>query len=392
MKKKLVAIIILVFIVSISVKHFRRIETYFAEEKYYKILEKIGLIKRCFQPIQNFQEIFLQEGLDYLSLDKKTVSEGLQKLDIDLNQSQISKIPTITHHIYFTDSNDKLNDFYIAKMKTNFLRLNNVSESWQHFIWTNKPEIFPEKFLELKGVQFKNINEFKEHPLFRVLLDTLQKGKKSKAFYSEASDTLRFMAVQQYGGIYQDMDYEIYNPEVLYSLMKNFDFIGGREKTTLESYYGSAFLAAKKFHPIVNYAVELKYRNLYSLHKPQYIEYPCYSNDFIYFNAPPLLTISYFKNNNIAGNNDIILPAWMIFNTSFARIKNKTCNYNSISKAVFEKSGKNLDSLIAEFTKTENNSSYKKLPIIGADMFCGNWYDNKHNKKNQYKWKLPWND
>lgn len=388
MKKKFIISFILILIAIVSIKHNHKIKTYFVEEKYYKVLAQLNLIKRCFQPMQNFQDVFIQEGIEYNKANEAVVLDGLNKLKSNLQEGSDLKIPAITHHIYFSSNIKKLNDFYIAKMTANFEKLNALESRWKHYIWTNNPEIFPQEIIHFKGVEIKDINELNGHILYQNLIYVLNKGVNSRAYFAEGSDILRFMVVNQFGGIYQDMDYEIYNAKALESLMKKFDFIGGRENNNSESYYGSAFFAAKANHPILNNAIEMKYRNLDDKKMPEYIKYPCYSNDLIYFNSPPLLTVAYFNRNNIDGNSDIILPSWMIFNNIFARFKNKTCAYNDIKKEEFEYNNQNLKKLMIEFKSLNKEDS--KFDIIGADMFCGNWYDDQHNSKTQYRWNWFW--
>ena len=348
----------------------------------------LNILKPCYNASDDFFKIFAQEGINYSELEQKITRKTQDKLSkIIANDNNKSKIPPITHHIYFTpeESSKQLNDFYNETMKATFARLNNLNIKWNHYIWTNNPKIFPEDLKQIKGVEIKSIAELSSHILYKDLVESIKNGEKQKAYYSQASDILRFLLVQKFGGIYGDMDYEIYNAKALYELMQNFDFIGGKETSQDKSYYGSAFLAAKANHPILNEIIKKYYRNAYDKNPPEYIKYPCRPTDGIYFNAPPLVTISFFKKNNIEENNDIILPSWMIFNVSFARFKNKTCDYNSITKSEAIKNNNNLAKLIEQFINKSDNHSNEK--IIGADMFCGGWASgNKEIKKRIYYW------
>lgn len=368
-------------------RHKIRIRQYFAEEGYYRILQNLHIIKRCYQPYQDFEDIFEQEGFNYIALDRMTTTESIIKLSEDIIvKDNKFKIPPISHHIYFSQSNI-LNDFYFEKIKANFERLNSLGVKWKHFLWTNKPSLFDKEITSIEGVVIKDPEEFKDSVLYNIFQDSLKKGEGSRAYYAEASDILRFMLIQKYGGIYNDMDYEIYDAEKLTEYMKKFDFIGGRETTKIQSYYGSSFFAAKPNHPVLNEAIARRYRNSIATNIPDYVKYPCYSNDFIYFNSPPLLTIAYFAKNNIDGNNDIILPSWVIFNHDFARFKNKTCHYTEINREQFRFDAGILKQILADFKdKDENHKSLHNFSIIGADMFCGNWYDDERNKKEKYYW------
>ena len=357
------------------------------------------IMKPCYRADKDPIEVFKQEGFDYFVLDKKVTEDGLKKIANRDLKAQNFKIPTISHHIYFTSTKApaKLNAYYSEKMKASFNKLNMLDPNWQHYIWTNMPEIFPKELLQIHGVEIKSINEFKEHQLYPYLVEAVKKGDELIPYFSESSDILRYIALQKFGGMYNDMDYEIFNPAELLKLLKEFDFIGGREVTKEFSYYGSAFMAAKINHPIIDEAVNRLLRNYGLNNVPSYIKHPCSEHARIYANAPPLLTMSYFAKNNINGNNDIILPTWMIFNATFARFKNIDCNYNAVTKEIFNQREENLQHLLEIYpinTKEEgvddSNIYYsirdrKLYPIVGADMFCGGWSKNsKAIKKRKY--------
>jgi hypothetical protein len=410
-KKKIFSIVcygLIVTIFCIALIKKDKIIRYIENERYkrtfYNIFVMLGKAERCYIPQKHIIEVFNQENIDYYSEDLKITKSSLEKLsNLNLETGNL-RIPLITHHIYFS-FNNKLNEFYIEKMKANFSRLNAISPNWQHYIWTNKADLFPQEITEIKGVKTRFIEELSDHPLYEILSHTIEKGKKLKAYFSEASDLSRFMLLQTIGGIYNDMDYEIYNAEELLKLIKRFDFIGGRELYNRKSYYGSAFIAAKPNHPILNDLITREINNYKKLNVADYIKYPCTELDRIYFNAPPLVTLSYFKKNNIDGNNDIILPAWMIYNFDYAHYKNKTCEYNTIKKEDFIKDG--LAELLSDYSKNPeipkenkdnhnisqediNNIYYNinkrgEFPIIGADMGCGTWVE-KTNPKYWY-WK-----
>ncbi len=384
---------------------YKKIYRYFAEQRYYSILVMLDLAKPCYDPYKKRADIFIHEHFDYQTENNQVVLDGLNKISQPLQSKQFVKIPLITHQIYFSHKNrtKPLADFYIEKMKATYAKLNELSNDWQHIIWTNNPNIFSEEITQFPGVKFKSISELHQHPLYNTLITTIEKASDLVAYLAEASDLFRLMALQKYGGIYYDMDYEIYNAAELLKYMQNFDFLGGRESVNSHSYYGNSFLAAKPNHPVINQAMNLMKRNYYPTSKsPLYIQYPCTENDRLYFNGPPLITLAYFAKNNIDGNNDLILPGWMIFNLYFAHFKNKYCDYAKITKEDFEQNNQNLHLLIEEFkkrfkqedindfykienilTKDEDNIYYNlkyrdQLPIIGADMGCGTWVTAKN--------------
>ena len=397
MKNKKLIILLITITLSILIIQFLPVKSFF-----YETLIKTHIIKRCYEKNYDFNEIFNQENLDYALEDKKVTTASLEKLlNTNPDVQNHFKIPLITHHIYFTSSSNpiKLNDFYIEKMKLNFSKLNLEAKSWKHYIWTNNPHIIPEQLLNIHGVEIKQIADIKKHALYNELEEITNKGDSNKAYFAEAADLLRLIAIEIFGGIYNDMDYEIYNAKALTNLMTKFDFIGGREMSTIKSFYGNSFIAAKPEHPILIESLKLNFRNHQKENAPEYIKYPCKESTRIYFNGPPLITIAYFLKNNINDNIDIILPSWMIFNADFAHFKNKTCDYKNISKTIFINNDLKLSKLLEEHRfsiQTEdneneyiqniyyNNKYNKDFPIIGADMFCGNWIIGNQFKRNYY--------
>lgn len=391
------------------------IQNFFEKQRYYKYLLKLNFIKHCYVAHPDIEEILAQEGFDYFSKDKEVTSDGLKKLeDKTIKDKDVPTIPTISHRVYFSaqDSQKKLDDFYIEEMKLHFNNLNSLSDTWKHLIWTNQPNLFPEEITDIKGVEVRSIEEFKDHPSYDYVIEALKKGNDSRPYLTEATDFVRLMVVQKFGGVYTDNDYEIYNLEKFSDLMNKFDFIGARETIRLDSFYTNSFFAAKPDHPILNDVLERRLRNYNILEAPTYTKYPCNIYDRILFNGPVLMAISYFAKNNIEGNNDIILPSWMMMNMDFSRYKNNNCKLSEITKDSFKENSKNLDQIISSFVikpkleewqytynlehpSSEQNIYYNlkdrsMFSIIGSDASCGTWIIKGNHKKFHY-WNWPWN-
>ncbi len=395
--------IILIFFVTLGIA--LSISSMKPKDLYYQALVKMHILKPCYSPNKDFLEVFKQEGFDYEAINKEVILTSLNKLENQSIPENDLKIPTITHHIYFIpeESSKPLLNFYIKKMEANFNKLNEIYPDWQHYLWSNNPKIFTEHIKQTKNVVVRNITELQNHSLYPDLINIIKNGNNNKAYFMEASDILRLMVLQKFGGIYNDMDYEIYNAPSLFGLMKRFDFIAGREFPKPYSYYGNSFMVAKANHPIINEALDrLKKHNIDQSNIPDYVKYPCNFYDKLYFNSPPLITIAYFSKNNIDGNNDVILPSWMALNVDFARFKNGECDYAKINKIGFDITNKNLNQLITQFSTeiqnteesedlTKRNIYYNytnrvKFDIIGADMFCGTWVDKKVSRN--YYWNF----
>jgi hypothetical protein len=405
MKKKTIIFIALILVALFTAFKWNKLKTYFIEEKYYSVLSTLRITKPHYKPYKNFYEIFTEEGFSYNKNNSKIIHSSLDKLKNITQQPDKFTIPMITHQVYFTPANStkKLDDFYIENLKLSFEKLGKFG-NWQHNIWTNNPALFS----SISNANIRNINEFKDHPLYKNLQAMLLNGAESKAYLAESSDLVRLMALQKFGGIYKDMDYEIYNVEAFFNMMKKFDFIGGRERLSIKSYYGNSFIATKPNHPVINQAMKNLIRN-HNLNEstPNYLKYPSMEFDRIYFNGPPLITIAYFAKNNLDGNADLILPPWMIYNVNFAHTKNKYCNFSAITKEEFYQNNANLGKLITDFTTNSKdeipndgkitnaeqniyyNTKYRsQYEIIGADMFCGSWVAGNKFKRNFY-WNIP---
>jgi len=400
--KKIIALFIIIALLAFAKTKSGKIEKYLAEDRYYSILAMAGMAERCYNPHKHAAEMFIQEGFDYKQADKQAIQDSFDKItEKNIDESTQPKIPTITHHVFFTSETNsaKLSDFYIEEFKINFSRLNSIDKTWKHNIWTNVPELFPEEVTSIKGVKVRSITEFQQHPLYNKITEAVKEGVNYKARFAEASDLSRLLILQKFGGIYSDMDYEIYNAPELFSYMKRFDFIGGREHIRKISYYANSFIATKPDHPIINEAIEKLLRNyrrdLKDTNTPDYIKYPCTENDRIYSNGPMLMTIAYLSKNNLDGNKDVILPPWMLLNLDFSHYKNKVCDYSQISREAFIKNTDNLDRLLEDYIKNiidnrEGNIYYslktrQSFPIIGADMGCGTWVTLQHPRL--WHWK-----
>lgn len=413
------AVILAVILTKNLIKNWHNIERridYLHSNEMYNKLVNMKLLKKCYYAYE-INEYFSQEGLDFEAENKKLINNSLKKLyDRSITTSTDAlKIPTITHSIYFTSSQKpiQLNDFYIFVKQESFIKLNSTGHHWEHNFWTDNPEIIPPEIKAIKGVKVRNINEFSDHFLYQSLINLLQKGNTLKGYFASASDLLRYMAIEKFGGIYFDLDYEIYHPNVLINYFQRFDFLGARDDN---GYLANGFMAAKAHHPILKKALELEARNQGLEGKakiPDSIKYPCEEYQKIFYSGPPLLTTAYFLAANTENNNDIALPNWVSLNFDLSRYKNKYCQYAKITKEDLIKNNENLEELIRDFTKNfkqedslSNHNKNRKfkdfeqniyfdlkhrndVEIIGADMGCGNWSSNSRGFERIYYWNWP---
>jgi|GEM_PF-2372430 len=307
----------------------------------------------CFDKLST--DIFVSEGIDYEKQNKALVEDSSYRLRHISEYTTDKKIPLITHQIYFTskESPREIDDLSLNKMILSAERLNGVDSDWKHYIWTNNPAIIPESFTSINNVEIHQIEELEDLDLYLSLKDILEDDS-NKTRFVEASDLTRIMALYKFGGIYHDLDYEIYRPEKLLELIKSFDFVGAKELPNEITAIGNAFMASIPNHPIITEAQKLLKRNInideFS-EVPEYIKYTCSKwHETWYKTSPPVITMAVYKAAN-NGTLDVILPSNVLYNVEYAR-------YNAPGSRCYDST---------KIVKTLDPET------IGADMFCGSW-------------------
>ena len=294
--------------------------------------------------------IFFQEDIDYYAANQKLLIS-----DYTSTIATTNKIPLITHQVYLSslDNPQKMDAISLRKTLISLELLNNANANWKHYIWTNNPTIIPNEILAITGVEIHLISELNTSLIWDKLVDILDKANSDKSMFAKASDLIRYSALKIFGGIYRDLDYQIYKPEEFLKLMSIFKFFGGKEFDYEPTYMGSALVAAIPNHPVIDEAISLLKRNLNAVNLPLYLQYPCDKvNKQLYETGPAVITIAYLKAAKPL--EDALLPANILFNWDYAR--------NSTPDSPCYKPNPNLEL---------NNKT------IGADMFCGAWHSNK---------------
>jgi hypothetical protein len=299
-------------------------------------------------------EIFIQENIDYYAVNPKLIIDIIPNINLISNET---KIPLNTHQIYLSSlaNPQKMDAINLRKTLSSLKLLNEVSKDWKHYIWTNNVEFIPTEILAIPGIEVHLIDELISSIIWDELTDIIAKVDSDKSMYVKASDLIRYSALEIFGGIYRDLDYEIYKPEEFLKLLKNFHFFGGKEFAYDPSYMGSALIGSVADHPVIKIALSLIKRNLSENNLPQYLQYPCDKvNKQMYETGPAVITFSFFKAANQEGYLDALLESNILFNWDYAR------------------------------STTPDSPCYKANPnlalnnkTIGADMFCGAWHSNK---------------
>jgi|GEM_PF-4477188 len=336
-----------------------------------RMMTKNSLYKNFY--LQYDPEVMLQEGIDVEKEHRDWVEDTKYKLqNMEILGGKNPTIPHITHSIYFSNkqSPHTIKDVGVKKSIRSTNRLNDAALDFEHYFWTNTPEIIPDEMKAIKNLKIRSIDEFKDHSLWSFLNRSIEEAQLEPGFFAQVSDILRIMAVDKYGGIYHDLDCEIYDAPELVKAMDKFSFINSRELNIDNSFIGNAFIAASPKHPVLTKAVELCERNFnpdQHLEVPEYIKRPFNKIQKIFFEAGPVMfTVAYYKARKYSqqsGNLDVIFPPEVLYNVEYARAT--TEGYISSS---FYRSTNSID-------LSRLDHQFHGIPIRtwAGDMFTGNW-------------------
>jgi ankyrin repeat protein len=315
----------------------------------------------------NMEQTFASQGINYAYENLLLIADSAYKKNHIKEFMGEQKIPTITHQIYLSNiHNPKMMD-QISEQKTiiNAQRLNALENtSWKHIIWTNSLDIIPDNIRSTENIEVKLIDEFETSVLFNDLIKLIEQASGNPKLFVVASDVLRLMALKKYGGIYHDLDYEIFRPEKLFQLTKAFNFFGGKEgaengpKLTL---IGNSIIASSAEHPIINKATEIAYNNMNDL-GAKYSKFPCdKSSEFVFKAGGPIITMAYILAANKNGTIDIVMPHQVFYDFDYIRYvtPDSPCHVKGHVATLGE-------------------------DAIGADMFCGSWHKNNGYKNFNY--------
>ena len=208
-------------------------------------------------------EIYDQEGLDKKTLHQQWKDNSPKEIDFllkaEVNEQTPYVIPPISHVVYFTDpaKPKQWKELYVNKYIKTTERLSEQDPNMKHYIWTNDASTVPDEVKALKNVEIRTFDEFQNHELMHNLNDLLEEAKTDPSVFVKASDVARAMAQQAYGGVYHDLDYEVFNAADLIKYMKLSSFIGGKEEEgRFDSFMGNAFIASTPNHPVINELVK----------------------------------------------------------------------------------------------------------------------------------------
>jgi hypothetical protein len=294
------------------------------------------------------------------------------------NFSDYKLIPMVEHVVYLFAEDGPVYEFeeYITeRVIRTAKRLDNISESSQnvnspkfsHIVWTNYPSRIPENIKIQGGFEVKNIKDLESQSLIYnnaiEMINDCKNTPYTSAILTQASDIIRVLAIKSYGGIYHDMDYEIYDAGYINNLTKKFDLILGFEHNFKGTDIGNAFFAASAGHDFITQLTLHIYRNLnFKEHSPLYVQRP-YNlfTKVLCETGPCAMTGAYYKylsliNNAAVEDLSIVFPNNALYDYNYARDVLPTT----------------LKCLRTE-DKAVRNFEGVEIPLIGADLFCGSW-------------------
>ena len=267
-------------------------------------------------PISSFDvdEIMRQEGLT-----TRFNNRFSHLIDVDGMHSKVElvdnsqKIPHIFHSIWFTSTTSprEVRESDVEVVISNAKKTKAIFPDRDYILWTNDKKLIPTtiKALEAEGIKVCNTSELGDYKLSREISIALENKE-----FAKASDIMRGVLIEKFGGLYMDLDYTIYNHKLLADALNKFELVVGKDEFIQQQYFGNAFIAAKPHHPVLEELVSLMGRNLsvpsnidvtnekkiryLSILKdvPDYIKFPGNRfSDTITKTGPAALTIAFYK-------------------------------------------------------------------------------------------------
>lgn len=307
----------------------------------------------------NVMEVLQNDGIipsNYTAKDLKAIRlKNLDKLDKALPETVTYKIPAILHIVWVTNKNNptEIQEKYLEMIANNLKILAmNKNLSWKFNLWVNDISLIPHTTSALSEIGFtiKQLEEeFKlmnEEQLYQKLCELT-----NEKYYALVSNIIRYVALEEYGGIYLDTDYELF--KVPYKLMKAYDFVAGSINTNEHSLENNVILT-KPHHPIMKRIVSLSKMNLLDPENaPERIHHPCsFYDETVLLSGSPVLAPAFYSESHKDGNIDIIFDK-------------KTMTDDWRFKVI---------ATPPEDAYSEDYNS-TNLPLFGRDHYAGRWFE-----------------
>ena len=322
------------------------------------------------------ESMYIENEIDYHQMNSKLMKQSKEALVLlDSNFLNLvgdeSKIPLYSHQVFFTNLEDpKKPDAASQRITLATLKeLNraieainstyNTSYKWVHYIWTNSEDTIPDEFKAIDNVKIMIANQYSDHPLW----SGIEKSIEEKLF-AQASDLMRYVILDIMGGIYRDLDNQIFDGrgEHIIKLMFVATLLAGKETETDYAYMGNSLIAAVSGHPSIKKVIESALINLNDDQPEEiaeYIKFACTKHfKIVYQTGPVALTMAILQTANQEGYNDLVMPRLVFYNSQYVRsITPESRCYNP-----------KLTASISGISEGMNITSN------GGDLWCGGWY------------------
>lgn len=278
--------------------------------------------------------------------------KNLHELDKDVSDVIEYKIPPIIHMVWVTDKNrpNEIEDKYLQILQSNLKLLsNNKDVIWQFMLWVNDPTLIPHTVNSLApvGVNVRSVDELiTEQDLLSKVYELID-----NKYYALASNSIRYSALREHGGIYMDTDYEVF--KVPYKLMKTFDFVAGHiHAPPVSMCPENNMIMAKPHHPILEEMISLLRINLLDFeHASEPVKHACnVRHETALLGGSRVICPSFFKKNNQDGNVDVVFED---------KVMTDDWRYEIIGT-------------IPDDPYSEDYTS-ATIPLFGRDHYAGRW-------------------
>ncbi|MCT4634977.1 MAG: hypothetical protein N4A31_01845, partial [Rickettsiales bacterium] len=248
-----------------------------------------------------FEEIVENSLSNILFNPQSTIDQKFKNLDAP--KAEEAKIPYILHQIWLTspESPKEIREQDLKISLETHETFAKAPVQWQQIIWTNDKNLFPKtvKVLEDNGIQVKSIYEHQDELASFEIIENLIAQQK----WGMASDALRYVLVNEFGGVYADLNFN-FNRDTTDEAHKYNYFT-----QEFSSYYiDNFFFAASPNHPIIQKIVEMVERNI--VNPPEYIANikDQTSTKITDMSTANPTFIAYYLEANKDGNIDVVYP------------------------------------------------------------------------------------
>jgi mannosyltransferase OCH1-like enzyme len=235
--------------------------------------------------------------------------EQQNKIIDKITDNSTISIPLISHQIWFTNpKKPKMPSPEMIKWSKTTSATLTIEKGWSHIFWVNDKKLFGSLIKELSpySVEFREISDLR-NPLIagKEIYKALSQNK-----FALASDIFRFEVLNQFGGMYHDIDYEIINdPSILHYMFDSYISNEPFKNFMLST----SFIGFSPSHPYINHFLQDVINYSSPKTAPMFLKNCNYAERTMHTTGPVAVTIAYLEYNNTKNTSDIVLNPTSIF-------------------------------------------------------------------------------